>query len=160
MDFSLSPELEQLRSRVREFVTREIIPLESDRSCYDEHENLSEELLAKLRERVRSAGLWAPQMPRMRGGLGLPVTSMAVLYEEMGRSIFGPLCFNCAAPDDGNMMVVEKVGTDAQKRWWLKPVVDGHVRSSFAMTEPWARRNMADIASSNSMGSRSKMRTY
>lgn len=136
MNFSLSPELEQLRSRVRDFVAREIIPLEADRNYYDEHENIAEEPLDNLRERVRAAGLWAPQMPRARGGMGLPVTSMAVLYEEMGRSIFGPLCFNCAAPDDGNMMVVEKVGTDEQKRWWLQPVVDGKVRSSFAMTEP------------------------
>lgn len=136
MDFSLSPELEQLRVRVREFVVREIIPLEADRSNYDEHENIAEEPLARLRERVRATGLWAPQMPHSRGGMGLPVSGMAALYEEMGRSIFGPLCFNCAAPDDGNMMVVEKVGTDAQKRWWLQPVVDGQVRSSLAMTEP------------------------
>ena len=136
MNFSLSPELEQLRLRVRDFVAREIIPLEADRNYYDEHENIAGDPLDNLRERVRAAGLWAPQMPRARGGMGLPVTSMAVLYEEMGRSIFGPLCFNCAAPDDGNMMVVEKVGTDEQKRWWLQPVVDGQVRSSFAMTEP------------------------
>lgn len=136
MDFSLSPEIEQLRARVREFVAQDIIPLESDRANYDEHENIAEQPLARLRERVRAAGLWAPQMPRSRGGMGLPVTAMAALYEEMGRSIFGPVSFNCAAPDDGNMMVVEKVGTEAQKRWWLQPVVDGEVRSAFAMTEP------------------------
>jgi acyl-CoA dehydrogenase len=136
MDFSLSPEIEQLCARVREFVNREIIPLESDRNNYDAHENIAEQPLARLRDRARAAGLWAPQMPRSRGGMGLPVTAMAALYEEMGRSIFGPVSFNCAAPDDGNMMVVEKVGTDAQKRWWLQPVVDGQVRSALAMTEP------------------------
>ena len=136
MDFSLSPHLEQLRMRVREFVTQEIMPLEADRGNYDAHENIAEEPLARLRERARAAGLWAPQMPCSRGGMGLPVTGMAVLYEEMGRSIFGPVSFNCAAPDDGNMMLVEKAGTDAQKRWWLQPVVDGEVRSAFAMTEP------------------------
>jgi acyl-CoA dehydrogenase len=54
----------------------------------------------------------------------------------MARSIFGPVCFNCAAPDDGNMIVLEKIGTEAQKRDWLQPVVDGKVRSAFAMTEP------------------------
>jgi acyl-CoA dehydrogenase len=136
MDFSLSPEIEQLCARVREFVNREIIPLESDRNNYDTHENIAEQPLARLRDQARAAGLWAPQMPRSRGGMGLPVTAMAALYEEMGRSIFGPVSFNCAAPDDGNMMVVEKVGTDAQKRWWLQPVVDGQVRSALAMTEP------------------------
>jgi acyl-CoA dehydrogenase len=136
MDFSLSPELDRLRARVREFVSSEIIPLESDRNNYDAHENIAEHSLTRLRERARAAGLWAPQMPRSRGGMGLPVTAMAALYEEMGHSIFGPVCFNCAAPDDGNMMLVEKVGTDAQKRWWLQPVVDGRARSAFAMTEP------------------------
>ncbi len=113
MDFSLSPEIEQLCARVREFVNREIIPLESDRNNYDAHENIAEQPLARLRDQARAAGLWAPQMPRSRGGMGLPVTAMAALYEEMGRSIFGPVSFNCAAPDDGNMMVVEKVGTEA-----------------------------------------------
>jgi acyl-CoA dehydrogenase len=61
---------------------------------------------------------------------------MAVCYEAMNRSIFGPLIFNSAAPDDGNMMLLEAVATDAQKERWLKPIVEGHVRSSFAMTEP------------------------
>jgi acyl-CoA dehydrogenase len=61
---------------------------------------------------------------------------MAVCYEEMNRSIFGPVVFNSAAPDDGNMMVLEKLGTEAQKARWLAPIVDGEVRSAFAMTEP------------------------
>src|SRR3546814_11066952 len=61
---------------------------------------------------------------------------MAPCYEEMNRSIFGPVVFNSAAPDDGNMMVLEKVATPAQKERWLQPIVDGAVRSSFAMTEP------------------------
>jgi acyl-CoA dehydrogenase len=75
-------------------------------------------------------------MPKARGGQGLPVVGMAACYEEMGRSIFGPVVFNCAAPDDGNMMLLEKVATDAQKLRWLQPIVDGRVRSAFAMTEP------------------------
>ena len=61
---------------------------------------------------------------------------MAVCYEEMNRSIFGPVVFNAAAPDDGNMQVLEKVGTDAQKQKWLQPIVRGEVRSAFVMTEP------------------------
>src|SRR3546814_13914946 len=75
-------------------------------------------------------------MPKSRGGQGLDVAGMAACYEEMGRSIFGPVAFNCAAPDDGNMMLLEKVATEAQKERWLQPIVDGQVRPAFAMTEP------------------------
>ncbi len=128
--------VEALRLSIADFVARHILPLESDRTAYDAHENIRLELLHDLRAKAREQGLWAPQMPVTRGGLGLNVAAMATLYEEMGRSIFGPLAFNCAAPDDGNMMVLEKVGTDVQKHDWLQPIVDGQVRSAFAMTEP------------------------
>ncbi len=136
MDLSLSPEIEELRSRIRDFVAEHIIPLESDRNSYDEHENIRLELLDSLRAKAKEAGLWAPQMPRERGGLGLSVAGMAVCYEEMGRSIFGPAAFNCAAPDDGNMILLNKVASEAQKERWLQPIIDGRVRSAFAMTEP------------------------
>ncbi len=136
MDFSLSPEVESLRQRIRGFVETEIMPLESDPAMYDAHENIAPEKLAPLRAKARQAGLWALQMPKARGGQGLKVTGMAACYEEMGRSIFGPVVFNCAAPDDGNMMLLEKAGTEEQKERWLQPIVDGKVRSAFAMTEP------------------------
>ena len=129
-------DLEVLRTRVAAFVADEILPLEADRANYDGHENIRLDLLDDVRAKVKSAGLWAPQMPVARGGLGLNVEAMAVLYEEMGRSIFGPACFNCAAPDDGTMIALEKVATDAQKSRWLQPLVDGRARSAFAMTEP------------------------
>jgi acyl-CoA dehydrogenase len=80
--------------------------------------------------------LWAPQAPKAYGGMALPIVGWAAMYEEANRSIFGPLAFNCAAPDDGNMNLLALVGTDAQKDKWLRPIVDGKVRSSFAMTEP------------------------
>jgi acyl-CoA dehydrogenase len=136
MDFSLPPEIEALRERVREFVTRRIIPLESDPANYDEHENIAHPVLARVRAEVKAAGLWAPQIAREHGGLGLPYVGVAALYEEMGKSIFGAVCFNSAAPDDGNMRLLQQVGTPAQKSWWLQPLVDGKVRSAFAMTEP------------------------
>ncbi|NJM34835.1 MAG: acyl-CoA dehydrogenase, partial [Rhodomicrobium sp.] len=85
---------------------------------------------------AKDAGLWAPQMPAARGGLGLNVQGMAAIYEEANRSLFGPVAMNCAAPDDGNMTVLEKVATEAQKARWLQPIVDGKVRSAFVMTEP------------------------
>jgi len=136
MDFSLSPEIEQTRRRVRDFVEGRIIPLESDPASYDAHENISPDLLRTLQGEAKAAGLWSLQMPRARGGGGLSKIGMAACYEEMNRSIFGPVAFNSAAPDDGNMMVLERVGTEAQKTRWLQPIVDGAVRSAFAMTEP------------------------
>jgi len=136
MDFTLSERAEEYRARVREFVDAEVIPLESERSNYDTHENIAEPVLEAVRRKARAAGLWAPQMPEARGGLGLSVAERAAFYEEANRSIFGPVALHCAAPDDGNMTVLEKVGTDAQKTKWLQPIVNGEVRSAFAMTEP------------------------
>jgi len=92
--------------------------------------------LADVRQNVKSAGLWAPNMPKERGGLELPFVGLAAAYEEMNRSIFGPCCFNAAAPDDGNMRVLSQVATEEQKARWLQPIIDGDVRSAFVMTEP------------------------
>jgi acyl-CoA dehydrogenase len=136
MDFKLSPEQENLRKAIREFVQSEIFPLELDQDNYDDHENIRYDRLSELRSKVKAAGLWAPQMSVSRGGQGLSIVGMAACYEEMGRSIFGPVAFNCAAPDDGNMIVLEKVARPDQKDRWLQPIVDGEVRSAFAMTEP------------------------
>lgn len=137
MDFSLPPEIDALRLKVRAFVAENILPLEADRSNYDAHENIRLEVLGPLREMAKAQGLWAPQMPKARGGLGLPMVGWAAFYEEANRSIFGPLAFNCCAPDDGNMNVLNKVlKTEAEKDRWLQPIIDGKMRSSFVMTEP------------------------
>jgi acyl-CoA dehydrogenase len=136
MDFSPSPETAALAQRIRDFVAAEILPLESEAASYDEHENIALAPLERLRGKAKAAGLWAPQIPRELGGLGLNVSGMAVCYEAMGRSIFGPAVFNCAAPDDGNMILLAKIATAEQKRRWLAPIVEGRVRSAFAMTEP------------------------
>ncbi len=136
MDHAISPDVEALRRRIADFVATDILPLERDPANFDEHDNIVLPLLEELRKKVKAAGLWAPQMPRALGGLGLNIAGMAVCYEAMGRSIFGPAAFNCAAPDDGNMIVLSRIATEAQKRRWLVPIVDGQVRSSFAMTEP------------------------
>jgi acyl-CoA dehydrogenase len=136
MDFNLSPAIEDYRKRIRAFVDQHVIPLEVVPKSYDEHENINEETLRPLRAKARAAGLWCFQMPKVRGGQGVGVVGMAACYEEMARSIFGPLVFNCAPPDDGNMIILEKVGSEAQKERWLQPIIDGKVRSSFVMTEP------------------------
>lgn len=137
MDFTLPPEIDALRRKVRHFVEEHVLPLEADPGNYDAHENIRLEVLRPLRDKAKAAGLWAPQMPKARGGLGLPMVGWAAFYEEANRSIFGPLAFNCAAPDDGNMNVLNKVlKTEAQKDQWLQPIIDGEIRSSFVMTEP------------------------
>ncbi len=136
MDFSLTPEHEDIRARTRAFVEQHVIPLEGEAENYDDHENLRLDVLRTVQAKAKAAGVWAPQAPKDQGGMGLPMVGWAVMYEEANRSIFGPLAMNCAAPDDGNMNVLAKTGTDAQKHKWLRPIVDGRVRSAFVMTEP------------------------
>lgn len=136
MEFTLTPEIEGYRQRYKAFVAEYILPLEADPSSFDDHENIRLDLLDTLRAKAKAAGLWCPQLPKAVGGLGLPVVGMAACYEEMNYSIFGPVVFNCAAPDDGNMTVLAKVGTPEQKTKWLMPIVEGKVRSSIVMTEP------------------------
>ncbi len=137
MDFTLSPKVEALRQQVADFVSQELLPLESQKGFMDAHENIDETVLAGLRVKAKAAGLWAFQMPESRGGRGLNHVGMAAIYEEAARSPFGPVVFNCAPPDDGNMQVLNKVlKTEALKQRWLQPIIDGKVRSAFAMTEP------------------------
>ena len=137
IDFTLDGRLEEIRRRTREFVEDQVLPVEADRGNWDAHDNIADGPLQALRAKARAAGLWCPQVPEALGGMGLPVIGRAVMYEEANRSIFGPVVFNCAAPDDGNMDVLatrRHAGTEgalAGSRSWT-----GDVRSSFAMTEP------------------------
>jgi acyl-CoA dehydrogenase len=136
MDFTIAPEVEDYRARIARFVEDEIMPVEDDKTAYDAHENIKLDRLDILREKAKSEGLWCLQLKKETGGQGLNMAGIAVCYEEMNRSIFGPAVFNAAAPDDGNMRVLEQAGTPAQKERWLAPIVDGKVRSAFVMTEP------------------------
>ena len=136
MDFTIPPRVEDFRARIAAFVEAHVLPLESDPAAYDGHGNIALPELSRLRGLAREEGLWCPQLKPETGGAGLDKVGMAVAYEAMNRSIFGPVVFNAAAPDDGNMMVLEAVATPAQKARWLAPIVSGEVRSAFAMTEP------------------------
>jgi acyl-CoA dehydrogenase len=136
MDFTLSPEIESIRLRVRAFIEEHVLPLESDPANFADHENIPHERLEPVRAKAKKAGLWAPQSPKEFGGMALPVGAWPAIYEEAARSIFGPLAIHCMAPDDGNMNLLAKVGTPAQKEKFLRPIVEGKVRSSFVMTEP------------------------
>lgn len=136
MNFTLSPSAQALIAQVRHFVNERLIPLESDPTAYDDHENINLASLATLRGEAKAQGLWNVQLSPEWGGLGLSFVEMAAVYEEMNRSIFGPPCFNAQPPDDGTMMVLAKVGTQAQRARFLRPLTTGDARSAFAMTEP------------------------
>jgi acyl-CoA dehydrogenase len=133
MDFALSPELYDLRQLVRAFIQTEVIPLEP---LENEEDGLPAERLAEVRRKARLAGLWAPQLPREYGGLGLDTSGMCVVFEEAGRSLLGPLALHCAAPDEGNMHLLLRAATPQQRQRYLEPLARGEIRSCFAMTEP------------------------
>jgi acyl-CoA dehydrogenase len=137
MDFTLPPRVEEHRLRVRAFVEKNVLPLEADKANFDEHENIREEVVQRVRAIAKAEGLWAFQMPASRGGAELGAVGMAACYEEAARSPFGPAMFNVAPPDDGNMICLSRtLGSEALKDRWLQPIIDGKVRSAFAMTEP------------------------
>jgi alkylation response protein AidB-like acyl-CoA dehydrogenase len=134
MDFSESEEVKTIRRVVREFLTREVLPLEP----LVRREGFAASLprLGPVRARARETGLFAAFMPKEVGGAGLSLLEFAHMSEELGRSPLGHWVFNCQAPDVGNMEILLKYGTDAQKERWLLPLVRGEIRSCFTMTEP------------------------
>ena len=131
-DFSVSPAVEEQRQRIADFVAAEVIPIEQVvfRTGLDDARRID------LQSRAKAAGVFAPQAPRELGGGGYRFDEAAVLLEEAGYSLLGPLALNCAAPDEGNIHLIHLTGTPEQQRRWLKPLVAGEVRSCFSMTEP------------------------
>jgi acyl-CoA dehydrogenase len=134
MDFKLSDELRELQSRTRDFIKAEVIPLEREQAPH-EH-GPSQALRGELVARARAAGLLTPHASKEMGGLGLSHVAKAIVFEEAGYSTLGPTALNIHAPDEGNIHLMEEVATEAQKERWLRPQVEGHTRSCFAMTEP------------------------
>lgn len=134
MNFALSDELLTLQVKVRQFIANEIIPMEQD-PRQGPH-GPSEELRQALVEKARIHGLLTPHASRDMGGLGLSHVAKAILFEEAAYSPLGPTALNIHAPDEGNIHLMEVVASQAQKQRWLLPMVQGHIRSCFAMTEP------------------------
>ncbi|MFP5248150.1 MAG: acyl-CoA dehydrogenase family protein, partial [Thermoanaerobaculia bacterium] len=128
MDFTLDPALIELRDRVAEFVHLEVMPAES--------EPFTNELVANLRAKARRAGVFGPQLPPEYGGLGLGTVGMCVVFEQAGRSFLGPVALHCSAPDEGNMHLLAHHANEAQREQYLRPLIEGTIRSCFAMTEP------------------------
>ena len=102
----------------------------------EEEENTTARIVDRLRAEAKKRGLYLPHMPKEYGGQGMGFIGMCALFEEAGRSPIGPLALHCAAPDEGNMHLLLHWGTEDQKQRYLLPLVEGRVRSCFAMTEP------------------------
>jgi acyl-CoA dehydrogenase len=127
-----SSELEQLRERVAAFVRDTVVPAEPREGAHGVEEGLRRE----LQQAARDAGVFAPHVPVEFGGRGLDHRAQAVIFEEAGTSLLGPVAINAAAPDEGNMHLLARIATSEQRERYLRPLAHGDIRSCFAMTEP------------------------
>ena len=143
MDLGLTEKVSPLLSKVRQMIYENIIPLEaeffsevsrsSDRFCYTPRMT---EIIEGLKNKAKSEGLWNFWLTDSDKGLGLSTVEYAYLAEEMGKCRLGAEVFNCSAPDTGNMEVFERFGSNQHKERWLKPLLNGEIRSAYCMTEP------------------------
>jgi acyl-CoA dehydrogenase len=137
IDFTLGPELEDLRLRVRDFIQQVVKPGEEKIGNPDEIERGDYiRILLQMRSEAKAAGLWLPHMPAEWGGMGLGHVELAMVQAEAAKAYYGPWVMNCQAPDEGNMHTLLHWATDAQKEKYLRPLCDGVAMSCFAMTEP------------------------
>jgi acyl-CoA dehydrogenase len=141
IDFTFAPEIEDVRLRVREFVSTVVTPAEADLRANASGDSRKDrratvETIVALRSQARDRGLWLPHMPTEWGGMGLGPTAMAAVSAEAARAGIGPFVLNCQAPDEGNQHTILHWGTPEQKDRYLRPLCDGTARSCFAMTEP------------------------
>ncbi|MBX3530060.1 MAG: acyl-CoA dehydrogenase family protein [Rhizobiaceae bacterium] len=149
MDLGMSERVRPLHEKVARMVRDEIMPLDEDflaevgrggdRWVYTKRQT---EIMEGLKAKARERGLWNFWLTGSERGYGLNTVEYAYLAEEMGKAHLGAETFNCSAPDTGNMEVLERYGTDAHKKRWLAPLLDGKIRSAYLMTEP-------DVASSD-----------
>jgi acyl-CoA dehydrogenase len=152
MNFDYSPRVQELRQKLAAFMDQHIYPNEQ---TY--HEQIQQgdrwqpvPIIEELKPKARAAGLWNLFLPESEYGAGLTNLEYAPLCEIMGRSPLAPEVFNCSAPDTGNMEVLVRYGTAEQKERWLKPLLEGEIRSCYAMTEP-------DVASSDATNIKSSI---
>ncbi len=139
MDFDYSDKCKNALDRLRGFMDEHIYPNEAE--YWAQHDALEDRwqtppMMEDLKTRAREAGLWNLFLPRSEAGPGFSNLDYAPLCEEMGRVGFAGEVFNCSAPDTGNMETLERYGSSDQKKQWLEPLLEGTMRSAFAMTEP------------------------
>jgi acyl-CoA dehydrogenase len=139
MDFTHTPKVEALREKLLAFMQQHVYaaePLFAEQQAAMDDRWHEPPVMEELKSRAREAGLWNLFLPAAEHQGGLTNLEYAPLAEIMGRSPIGPECFNCSAPDTGNMETLLRYGNEAQKQEWLAPLLDGRIRSGFAMTEP------------------------
>jgi len=141
MDFSLSPRAQSYVQRLSAFMQEDVLPAEPEYCAQlqnhpDWRRWKQPPVMESLKAKARAAGLWNLFLPDREYGVGLSNAEYAPLAEITGRSSIAPEVFNCNAPDTGNMEVLVKYGSEAQKARWLKPLLAGEIRSAFCMTEP------------------------
>jgi len=133
-DFSTDPVFEEQLEWMRAFVRQEIWPIEAIQHDIGQVE--LERIYAPLQRQVKERGLWAAHLPPELGGQGFGQVQLGLMNEILGTSIFAPNAFGCQAPDSGNSEILALAGTDEQKERWLRPLLDGELKSAFSMTEP------------------------
>jgi alkylation response protein AidB-like acyl-CoA dehydrogenase len=133
MDFAISDKMKAIIGMMDEFVSKELIPLEPEFLTKDFKTMLS--VLAEKRKIVKQMELWAPNHPKEYGGMGLDLVEHGLVSEALGRSPLGHYAFNCQAPDAGNIEILHKYGSKEQKEKYLRPLIEGKIRSCFSMTE-------------------------
>jgi acyl-CoA dehydrogenase len=152
MQFEHSAKVKDLQQRLSAFMDEHIYP--NEKRFYEEINSGNRwqptSIIEQLKPKARSAGLWNLFLPDKEFGAGLTNLEYAPLCEIMGRSTMAPEVFNCSAPDTGNMEVLAQYGTPEQQGRWLRPLLDGEIRSCFAMTEP-------DVASSDATNIQSRI---
>src|ERR1700694_5572198 len=152
MNFDFSDKVKSLQKKLQGFMDEHIYPNEQrfEKETEQGDRWRPSRIIEELKPKARAAGLWNLFLPESESGAGLTNLEYAPLCELMGRSPMAPEVFNCSAPDTGNMETIERYGSPEQKDRWLKPLLDGKIRSCFAMTEP-------EVASSDATNIQSRI---
>ena len=154
-DFETEPEFQRELDWMDAFVREEVEPLDLVlENPFDKSDERAMKVLAPLQEQVRERGLWACHLGPELGGLGYGQLKLGLMNEILGRSSWAPSVFGCQAPDSGNAEILAYYGSDAQKKKYLQPLLDGEISSCYSMTEPHAGADPTLFTTSSRQGRR------